>query len=529
MSDDLVKVAEDSARGGFFLISGSALSTVILAMSAILIGRILGPEMYGQYTLATVVSQLLFLFTDLGINHGITKYTASLDARREAGRITRILKSGLILRAVVGLILFAVNYAFAETFASVFLQRPDLAIYVRIASISVLFQVIFTTATSAFVGLDKSEYNALATSIQALAKTIISIVLVVVGFGVAGAVIGHTASYIVAAVAGGTILYLLVRNMPKDDANPRVGFTLLQDVKVLTYYGAPLYLSLLLTGLIPVYQSFILANFTRDVDVGNFRAASNFTALMAILSIPIATALLPAFSKLDSSREDRQRTFFKLANKYTALLVVPLTVLIITYSSQIVHIVYGATYQSAPSFMITNFLLYFLVGLGYLTLSSFYNGLGQTRITMGIGLLTFILTGVLSPVLTQTYGVQGLISAFLIASSAGTVLGSYVARRKFKIEFDTSSLLKIYLVSAASALPSLLMLRFLSLPSVISLAAGGFLYVLIYATLVPMAKVVTSSELQMAESVTKSAKLLELITKPFLKYERTIMHRMKRK
>ena len=46
MEYDLEKVAEDSARGSFFLISGTALSTVIMAVSSILIGRFLGPELY---------------------------------------------------------------------------------------------------------------------------------------------------------------------------------------------------------------------------------------------------------------------------------------------------------------------------------------------------------------------------------------------------------------------------------------------------------------------------------------------------
>jgi len=55
MTDELAKVAEDSARGGFLLISGTALATVIMAIASILIGRLLGPELYGQYTLAIVV------------------------------------------------------------------------------------------------------------------------------------------------------------------------------------------------------------------------------------------------------------------------------------------------------------------------------------------------------------------------------------------------------------------------------------------------------------------------------------------
>ncbi len=48
MTDELSQVTEDSARGGFFLFSGTAVSSIILAISVVLLGRFLGPELYGQ-------------------------------------------------------------------------------------------------------------------------------------------------------------------------------------------------------------------------------------------------------------------------------------------------------------------------------------------------------------------------------------------------------------------------------------------------------------------------------------------------
>lgn len=49
--------------------------------------------------------------------------------------------------------------------------------------------MIFTTATSAFVGMDKTEYNAVATNVQAISKAIAQIGFAVLGFAVAGAVL----------------------------------------------------------------------------------------------------------------------------------------------------------------------------------------------------------------------------------------------------------------------------------------------------------------------------------------------------
>jgi len=519
MADELIKVAEDSARGGFFLVSGSALATVIMAIGSILVGRFLGPELYGQYTLALVVPQLLFIFTDLGINQGIIKFTASLRSKGETNRLTKIIKYGLLLRASTGIAIFIINYAFADLFASLLLQRPDLAFYIRIASTSILFQVIFTTATSAFVGLDKTEYNALTGNIQAIAKAIISIALVLLGFSVAGAIIGYVAGYVVAAVAGMSILFLIIREKHSIQNN----YSISDDLKALIRYGAPLYMSLLLTGFIPLYQNVVLAIFSTDVDVGNYKAASNFIALMAVLSVPITTALLPAFSKLNSSTNQKIKDFFKLANKYTAIIIVPIAFLIIIFSKEIVNVIYGSTYQSAPLFLATFCLVYFLVGLGYLTLSSFYNGLGETKTTLKISLLAFITLVVLSPVLTKTYSVLGLIIASLTASTASTIYGSYVARKNFQLEFDARSIIKIYLISAVSSVPSILLLYLAPLPKLLNIMIGGLLYLFIYATLTPITKIITPSELQSASRIVQKVRLLSFIANPLLKYEEEIL------
>jgi len=524
MADELIKVAEDSARSGFFLISGTALSTVILAIGSILTGRFLGPELYGQYTLALVIPSLLLTFTDLGINQGITKFTASLKAKGETNRLARIIEYGLLLRASTGIAIFIINYVFADIFSSFFLQRPDLAFYIRIASTSILFQVIFSTATSAFVGLDKTEYNALSANVHALAKAIISVSLVLLGFSVAGAIIGYVTSYIVAAIAGIALLFLIIRE--KQDVKD--SYNISDDLKTLMRYGAPLYISVLLTSFVPLYQNFILAIFTTDTDIGNYKAAANFTALVAVLSVPITTALLPAFSKLDSETNNKIEGFFKLANKYTAMIILPIAFLLILLSNEIVEIVYGSTYQPASLFLAIFCLTYFLVGLGYLTLSSFFNGLGETKTTLKASIIALIALIVLSPALTKTYSVPGLIIASLIASTASTVYGSYIARKNFQIKFDIRSIVRIYLISAVCSIP-LLVFHFTHLPALFNVPIGGLLYLITYATLTPLAGIMTIPEIQMAKRITQKIPLLKIFAKPLLKYEENILRMIKKK
>jgi O-antigen/teichoic acid export membrane protein len=373
MADELTQIAQDSARGGFFLVSGTALATIIMAIAAILIARFLGPELYGQYALALVAPQLLYLFTDLGINQGITKFAAAQKSKDETSQIFSLIKHGLLIRATIGIAIFLINYTFAEQIASLLLQRPELAFYIQLASISILFQVIFTTTTSAFVGLDKTEYQALTTNIEATAKTIVSIALILIGFSITGAIIGYITGYMIAAIVGASLLIALMRS--KNKTAPKTS-SFKTNATILFQYGTPLYISALLIGFLPLFKNMILALFTTDIAIGNYKAAINFAALLLALAGPITTILLPAFSKLNSTTNHKIKDFYKIANKYTSMIIIPVTILIITLSKEIVQIVYGTTYEFASLFLSIYCLIYFLVGIGYLTLPSLYNGVG---------------------------------------------------------------------------------------------------------------------------------------------------------
>jgi O-antigen/teichoic acid export membrane protein len=515
MTDELIDAAETSTRSSFFLISGTAISTIILAISSIIIARLLGPDLYGLYTLALVAPQLLLLFIDLGIDQGILKFTASLRAKGEINHSISIIRHGLLIKVLTGTLMFIINYALADHFASFLFQRPELTFYIKIASTSILFQVLFTTASSAFIGLDKTEYTALTTNINAIAKTIIQITLVLIGFSIAGAIMGHVIGYLAAAIISIAVLLLILHQKQNHTSNEKIS----DNFRTLIRYGMPLYISVLLTGFIPIFQSVILAIFATDADIGNYKAATNFAVLITVVTVPISTALLPAFSKLESSTKEKIKTFFKLANKYTALLIVPITTAIIIFSKEIVQIIYGSTYESAPIFLASYSLLYFLVGLGYLTLTSFYNGLGETKTTLKISLITFITLTILTPILTRTYGVTGLITAFLLASTAGTIYASYTARKKFNLEFDSKALTKIYAISLASSILPMLILQTNPLPKYLNLTTTAFLYLLTYITLIPATATINQAELATAARVLQKIKHLKPLINPLIKYQ----------
>jgi O-antigen/teichoic acid export membrane protein len=514
LSDDLFKTAEDSTRNGFFLAFGSAIATAVLAVGSIVAGRLLGPEVYGQYTLILVVPSLLFLFTDLGVNQGIIKFISNMRAKGQTDKISTIIYSGLILRVAIGASLSLLLYVFAEPLAALLLNRPDLYPYLQIMSFVVLFQAVYSTAVSAFISVDKSEYSALTQNVDAIIKTALSIVLILLGLNLFGAVAGNVVGFVIAGACGMILLRFL---LPK--AKTRLnGDTFRVHTRSLLSYGTPLYASFLLAGIVPLFQNMILANFTTDFDVGNFKAASNFATLMTVLSIPITNALLSAFSKLDSSKEDKIKTFFKIANKYTAMIIFPVALLFIVFSTEIIQVVYGSTYPSAAVFLSLYCVLYFLVALGYLNLASFFSGLGDTKATMKISLVTFVLVAALSPVFTQAYSVVGLIIAFLISNTVGISYGAFFARKKYQVQFDLGGTAKIFVVSLLCVAP-MIAVRFASMPIYLTLMLGVSSYFVAYLTLLPLTRIVTPGELKMVNVILQKIRFLKHISRYTIKYE----------
>jgi O-antigen/teichoic acid export membrane protein len=513
-------VATDSARGGFFLFSGAALASIILAISAVLMGRFLGPELYGQYNLVLVIPTILVLLTDMGMNTGVTKFIASLRAENKEERIPAVIRYSLFFRLSIGTILSILSICFASYFALI-INRPDFTFYIQLASLSVIFQVAFTNSNSAFVGLDKSEYSALNSTIRAVMTTMLQISLVLFSFSISGALIGFVGGFIFSAAIGTILLFKFLKPKKKSlkhstDENRHV-------LMLLARYGMPVYISVILIGFIPLYQQIVLAFFSSDIAIGNFRAAYNFATLLTVISTSITTALLPAFSKLESANSEMISRFFNKANKYTSIIIVPTTVFIIIFSKPIVALLYGTTYTSAVLFLSLSCSAFLLSIIGSLTLSSVFNGLGKTRLTMNTTLINFVLLLILTPLLARRYDVIGAIIASLIATTIAAIYAMTVAVRHLEIKFSFKSVLRIYMISILSAIPPLGLLLITQMNFVLVLAIGALMYLGIFITLMPLMRVVNVNELETLIRVTSNLPVLKFVTKLLFNYQRKIL------
>jgi stage V sporulation protein B len=516
MESSLRDLAEESTRGSFILVGGMVVATVISAVVSILIARFLGPDDYGLYSLSLVIPQIFFLDTDFGIREGIIKFTIEANKKGQLDLGIKIIKYSMLIRALAGILSFLVIFVSADFISITILKRSSLGFFVRVASVAVIFQAIYSTSTHAYIGLDKALRSSIITQIQSLSKAVFSILLVVLGFGVTGAVLGYTIGFMAAGIVGGFMLFWYFRGFNAFVDSEQI----ILHMKKLIKYGAPLYFSVLMIGFMPQFFDILLAFFTSNYNIGNFKATSNFMLLLTIVAQTLTTSLLPAFTKLNGTSGEKTKSFFSVSHKYMTLVIVPVTVLLMVFSNELIQFTYGSRYADAGFFLAIYSSLYFLTGIGYLNLPSLFNGMGKTRETLKMNLVTFLLALSISPLTTSFFGITGLIFTIVFAYAMGSIFGMYRAKKILNVSFDLNRLYKIYVVAFLSIFPAiLLVMDFGMIPKML---IGVVVYLFVYLTLIPLTKVVNRFEIQMLEKYVLKIKPL-FILKPLFNYFNRIL------
>lgn len=517
MSDesDIVQIAEYSARGGYYLFLGNTLSTGILAISSIIIARLLGPENYGLFSLVIVVPSLFIGLVNFGITSAITRFSAKFRSEGRNPEVRSVIKTGLFFELAVGIIASIFCFLFSDVLATYLINRPEAGFYIKVASLLILFQTLFNTLSSTFLGLDNMENNAVTMTIRAVTKLLLAPSLIILGFGILGALLGHISCYIVAVMAGVAILSLKLR---KNRGDHKTGSGIL---KSMLKYGAPLYASGLLGLFIGQYQTIIIAFLTSNTEIGNFQVAALFSTAITLLVYPF-TALFPAFSRLNP-KNGQLSQFFKRSVKYTALLIVPASAAIAVMSKDLVFTFFGPDFNLAPTFVAFYILMNLYAGFGSAVFGFLFSGIGRTDIVLKSSLINLLVFVPLAPLLTASYGIMGLIATLFISVFCSLLYLLLTAVKKINASLNVSASAKIYLASAISALFSLTFLSASPFGSIPNLIFGGTIFIFAYLTLLPAIGVINLTDIEIFKMMFHKIKSLWPILKLLLSYEMKVL------
>jgi O-antigen/teichoic acid export membrane protein len=519
-SEDLLGIAEKATRGGIFLFVGNALATVILALGSIIIARLLGPSNYGLYILAMVMPALFVNLADAGVNLALVRIPAMFRSRGDYSASSRAIRLGFLCKLTLSIGSFLVCYFGADIITTTILNRPDLATYLQFAGLLIVFQALFDGASNAFIGLDLMQYSAGMQVLYSVLKSVLAPLLILLGFGILGAITGYLAGILVAAALGAGILFAKYARISDNVSSVHaVSLTMLLD------YSLPLYGALLLTAFLSQYQNLVLAHLATNVQIGNFNAAWNFSMLLSILVYPISTAIFPMFSKmsLEKQKNDISRGFM-LAVKYASLILIPASVGVMVFSRDLVDLTYGSGYMLSPQYLTILAALYLLTGLGLNVIGGFLNGVAATRIVLMISVLTLGVYFPLGPALTWIWGPPGLLVAYITSNAISTLYGVHKISSTFGAHPDLGASARILAASVIAAVPSLAFGQFYLLGTGVgNFVVGGCLYLFVYLTVAPILGAVSSQDIKNLTILLRKTRAVTILMNPILAYETRIL------
>ena len=179
-----------------------------MAIGTFVLAALLNADQVGLYGMALIPSTTIGFFRDWGINSALTQQIAHLRAAGKDYETHDLIYAGVIFELVSGIILSVVCFAIAEPLA--YLLSPndvaELTLYISVMSFSIFGGAVFAAASGIFLGFERMKLNSLTQIFQAVVKTALGPLLIVVGFGVLGAIYAAMASI----VAGGVIAIVIV-------------------------------------------------------------------------------------------------------------------------------------------------------------------------------------------------------------------------------------------------------------------------------------------------------------------------------
>ncbi len=489
------QMGKTSTTGSFHLFIGVAISTIIMAVGTIILGNILGEDGYGLYSIILVPATFMTLFRDWGVNSAITKYVASLKSEGREEEIRDTLIAGYLFEILIGSVLLVMAFFSAEFIATAIYHRTESAILIAVISFSIFGGSLLTPSQSIFIGFEKMGLNSFILICQAIVKTAIGPVLVILGYGVFGAAVGYTASFILGVLIGVATLYVsILRKLQKTEKKNHQIFA---TMKSMLRYGIPLGVSSILGGILTQYYGLTLASFVPDDAIlGNYYTAVNFAVLLTFVTVPIATVLFPAFSKLDPKNEHKLTSrVFASSVKYTALLLVPATMVIMVLSTPMIGTLYLGKYPAAPLFLSILVMVNLLSIFGSLSLGSFLAGLGETKVAMILSIVTILIGFPLGFLLIPVYGVLGVIIASIVSGTPSTFLGLVWVWRRYNAKADSKSSARILISSSVAAAATYGVVSYIIISDWAKLVIGATLFLAVYIFFASLIGAVTKTEI----------------------------------
>jgi O-antigen/teichoic acid export membrane protein len=446
------EIAKSSVRASTILLAGNLVSNALLLVNAFIVARLLQPTHYGEYSLSLQPSTVFILFLGVGVNTAITRFAAYHISRGELEEARRKTSNCILFLLIVGAFLSVISYLTAPFVGAVVLRHADLIPYIKLASIIVFAQAGYQAGISSLIGYSVLKSSGFTYILQAVVKASLAPALILLGFGVIGAVFAQVAGLLVASIFGVFSIYFLKL---RKDGSPSLDLKyFFKDVRAAISFGLPSEIGSNVSNFAGQnYVVIILGILTTTQIVGYFQTALALSALITVITASLSLSLFAGFSTLYGVQGNTRLGFLYVV-KYLSYAVAPIIFFLIAASSSSIRLIFGRTYAPAAPLLALVALSNLPLVLGQPLFPSYFNGIGKTRFTLYAYLADAIASFILAPLLGIYFHQIGITFSLLGSNFTSGIAAVYLAKKYLGTVLDYKASFLAVVVSAFCAIPT---------------------------------------------------------------------------
>lgn len=429
------------ARDVSFSFASLGITALVHFILRVFLARYLGAGDLGLYTLSFTVYSFGMLFSVFGIGAALTKYVAQY--KEDTPKTKFLVSSGSITALLIGCATGLILYFCSAPIANIFFDMPELGGLLRIVSFVFPF-IALEKATLGFLnGLRQMRLFALISITQSILTIILTIALVLCGYGPRGAVL----SFVLPIVLMSLFSLFSIR---KSLAKPKLEYCK-PAIKMLLAFGGYVILANSVDRIQAYSDSIMLGYFMKEIDVGIYAVAILLSQAIRLPSQAIQMITSPTIAThWGNGNIDNIEKLINKAIKYTAVFIVPVSFLVVFLAREIITLIFSVEFVPAV-FPFQILVIGAVVGAIQASVGGALSSTAYVSMIFKISGITSVANVILNLLLIPRLGITGAAIATSTSMVVGVLLHLYFTQRLIGVRIHWGWFAKLFAFTALLA------------------------------------------------------------------------------
>jgi len=422
----------------------------------IMMARYLGVNNYGIFGFATSLTGILAITSDLGISAHIVRHIST-----EYSTAPKYIGNAIPLKSI-----FSIGTFILTLLILIFMKADEPIITITLLfSIETIIKSFIGMLNGSFQAFEEGKYQGIGNIILNILLLIFIIITISSDLGLFGIAISYILANFIALIY---MYYVFDKNITK----PKFEIDL-EFCKRITLYSLPFAASSILYSIYYSIDIVMITHLVGNYATGIYNATYKLISFLTLFYSIYTAVIFPVMSKFFKKDKKMLIISYEKSIKYLMIVIIPIAIATMIYSSDILQLIYGQDYNtgsSVLSILIWTVCLLFISGAGSNLLYASHKEITVTKIFGIAAIFNVILNLFMIPYLSYNgAAITTVLSDLLIVIIQIFVIYKLGYRPNKKLYLD---LIKIIIGSAILGIA----LHFLKLNMWVALPVGIIIY-----------------------------------------------------